>query len=216
MSAGGHRPELAGLWIADQPVRWEALGFAAVDSAIDLGGVRVSLGAEGSGITAWTLRGIDPGTTTVDGLLTTIVDSPVEPRSPEHPNGAIAIDHVVVVTPDFQRTADAVGRLGMPLRRVREVPGDGERPAFRQGFRRLGPAIFELVEVKTGLEGPARFWGLVVVVSDVEVLKGRLGGRLGTIRQAVQPGRRIATLRDAAGVTPKLAFMDPEVGRADV
>jgi hypothetical protein len=45
------------------------------------------------------------------------------------------------------------------------------------------------------------------VVSDLDGLASRLGDRLGSVHDAVQPGRRIATLREAAGVSPPLAFM---------
>jgi hypothetical protein len=126
----------------------------------------------------------------------------------EHPNGAIAIDHVVVTTADFDRTAAALEAAGMPLSRV-----DERRDERRIGFRRLGAAIVELVETKEGPDGPARFWGLVVVVDDLNALADRLGEQLGSIREAVQPGRRIATLRESAGLGEAVAFMSAESGR---
>ena len=95
----------------------------------------------------------------------------------------------------------------MPLRRIRETSG-----GVRQGFRRLGPAILELVEARDPDDGPARFWGLVVIVSDLEVLADRLGDRLGSVTDAVQPGRRIATLKASAGLGEAVAFMTPEPG----
>ena len=49
-----------------------------------------------------------------------------------------------------------------------------------------------------------------MVVADLEALHSRLDPRLHEIRPAVQEGRRIATLDDSAGLTPRLAFMDPE------
>jgi hypothetical protein len=56
------RPELAALEIADPPERWEALGFSvSADREIELGGVRLRLGADGEGIVSWTLRGIATG-----------------------------------------------------------------------------------------------------------------------------------------------------------
>jgi hypothetical protein len=146
----------------------------------------------------------------VDGLPN--VDPIAPGASAIHPNGAIGIDHVVVVTPDFDRTAAALEEAEMPLRRVREVPGVGERRPFRQGFRRLGPTILELVEAAGAQPGPARFWGLVVVVADLDVLAERLGDHLGRVRDAVQPGRRIATLRESAGLGVAVAFMNAEGG----
>jgi hypothetical protein len=128
----------------------------------------------------------------------------VEPAAADHPNGAVAIDQVVVLTPDFDRTAAALEQAGMPLRRV------GDAGSFRQGFRRLGPAILELVEAVDQPPGPARFWGLVVIVADLEALRGRLHPHLGPVRPAVQPARHIATLAASAGLSAAVAFMDPE------
>lgn len=191
-------PELVALQVGDPPERWEALGFAVVDGVCDVGGVRLNLGGTGRGITSWHVDGLDRE---IAGL--TSFASPAASES-THPNGAIGIDHVVVVTRNFDHTAQALGHAGMELRRIRDAGG------FRQGFRRIGPAILELVEAPGAPVGPPRFWGLVVVVADLDALANRLGDRLGNIHEAVQSGRRIATLRPAAGLSTKVAFMDPE------
>jgi hypothetical protein len=106
----------------------------------------------------------------------------------------------VVVTPAFERTAEALARAGMPLKRIAEMRGT------RMGFRRIGPAILELVEAPDAER--VGFWGLVIAVRDLDALAGRLGERLGSVRPAVQPGRRIATVRPSAGIGTNLAFMD--------
>ncbi|MGZ4184324.1 MAG: glyoxalase [Solirubrobacteraceae bacterium] len=206
MTQASTRPELVALEIADPPERWEALGFSvSPDQVIELGGVQLRLGADGEGIVAWTLRGIDE-TGSIDGLPTRVIDQSVGRGNgvrgveASHPNGAVAVDHVVILTPDFDGTADAVAAAGMPLRRL------AERNGARQGFRRLGPAIMEIVQAA---DGPTRFWGLVVIVSDLDALAERLGDLLREIRPAVQPGRRIAPLRSEAGLGPAVAFMDP-------
>ena len=48
-----------------------------------------------------------------------------------------------------------------------------------------------------------------MVVSDLDALAERLGDDLGTPRDAVQSGRRIATLRESAGLGVPVAFMTP-------
>lgn len=204
MSTGLRRPELVALRVADPPERWEALGFTVVDGEISLRGVRVELGVPGGGIVAWRLRGLD-AVEEIDGLSTETAAEEPERVLIDHPNGAIGIDHVVVLTPRFARTAAALGDVGLELRRTR-VTSEG----FRQGFRRLGPAILELVERPEERDGPARFWGLVVNVADLDGLAVRLGKHLGPVRPAVQPGRRIATLRDSAGLGEAVAFMSVE------
>lgn len=194
------RPELTALHLGDPAERWEALGFEPRDSSIRLGGVALELGAERVGITAWRLRGVE-APAEIDGLATELASAGGTHAAAEHANGAVGIDHVVVTTPDFDRTAAALTQAGMPLRRIRDAGG------FRQGFRRLGPAILELVEARDAPPGPARFWGLVVIVSDLDALGRRLGDRLGPIKSAVQPGRQIATLRRSAGLGEAVAFM---------
>jgi hypothetical protein len=204
VSGAPRRPELAGLRLADPPGLWTKLGFEVSDGTVQLGGVTIELGLPGHGIVAWRLRGVQV-TDSLDGLSTEVVRETDGPAGSAHPNGAVAIDHVVVLTPRFARTAAALADAGLDLRRIRQAPG-----GIRQGFRRLGPAILELVEAREEADGPARFWGLVVNVSDLDALGERLGEKLGEIKSAVQPGRRIATLRGSAGLGQAVAFMSLE------
>ncbi len=197
------RAELAALQIADPPEAWSALGFTvSPDGVLVLGGVELWLDAAGRGITGWTLRRLSLHHD-IDGLSTGVTTEP-RPPEPPHSNGAMGLDHVVVTTPDFDRTATALDDAGIPLRRVRDAGG------FRQGFRRLGPAILEVVEAPKMPASPARFWGLVVIVADLVGIRARLAPHVGEIRDAVQPGRQIATLSEGAGLSPRIAFMDPE------
>jgi hypothetical protein len=200
------RPQLTELHIADPAERWEGLGFAVDDGRTDLGGVGLTLNAPGHGITGWSIENIPP-TDSLDGLPTTTASHPSTLKAVSHANGATGLDHVVITTPDFDRTAAALDEVNLTLRRIRDAAG------FRQGFRRLGPAILELVENKSAPpEDPARFWGLVIIVADLDGLAARLGEQLSAPKPAVQPGRRIATLRRAAGLSPAVAFMTPEPG----
>jgi len=160
------------------------------------------------GLVAWALSGVDDPPATVDGLTTERVD----PRSPAyaaHELGASAVDHVVVTTDDLERTSAAIAAAtGCELRRIREVG------RMRQGFHRIGRGglIVELVERPDVPAGPATFWGLVLIVDDLDAACDRIGSdRVGTPKGAVQPGRRIATVRDSVGLGLPLALMTPDV-----
>ncbi len=201
-------PALTQLVVADDPATWERLGFAvAPDGICRIGAVAVRLAGSGAGrgILSWSLDGGAPAA--VDGLAAAADEPP--PGDPvAHPNGARRLDHVVVTTPDVARTFAALERAGLELRRVREA-GSAERP-LRQGFYRMGEALLEVVgPPEAAGDDLAAFWGLVVVVDDLDALAARLGPHLGRPRAAVQAGRRIATLGESAGSSVALAFMTP-------
>jgi hypothetical protein len=197
-------PELAELVIADPPQRWRELGFEVDGKGhLDIGGVRVRLVGEGAGITAWSLMRVN-AMGSIDGLPSPVPRVLYPPPFRTHPNGATGIDHVVVLSSSLDRTAAAFARAGVELKRIQE----SERG--RMGFRRLGPAVLEVVQRDDLETDEAMFWGLAVVVISIDDIAERLGDRLGPISQATQQGRRIATLRAEAGITVPLAFMSPE------
>jgi hypothetical protein len=198
--------ELTTLDVADDPATWERLGFAVgPDGACRVGAVTVRLlgAGAGHGIVGWRLDGADAA---IDGLPVAGAPTAAADAPADHPNGARKVDHVVVTTPDLDRTFAALAAAGLELRRVREAGAPDRR--LRQGFYRVGEALLEVVG-PSGRDGPAAFWGLVVVVDDLDALAARLRHDLGTIRDAVQPGRRIATVRGSAGSSVALAFMSP-------
>ena len=206
MSASGDGPVLRALRLADDPATWQRLGFAVgADGVCALGGVELELvgTGQGRGLVGWRIEGVDPSAQ-LDGLPPAGGVDVTVPGDVPHPNGAVAVDHVVAATPDVDRTLGALGAAGLEPRRVRDA-GDA-----RQAFYVLRTALLELAgPASPSGNGPARLWGLVVVVDDLDALAERLGGKLGTIRDAVQPGRRIATLRQTAGVSTALAFLTP-------
>jgi hypothetical protein len=58
---------------------------------------------------------------------------------------------------------------------------------------------------------PAQFFGIACTVSDLDACASLLGDALGDIKDAVQPGRRIATLHGRAiGLNVPIAFMSAE------
>ena len=164
--------------------------------------MRLELGAAGErGIVGLGLRGVEPRE--VDGLAFQAAGEAAPPA--EHPAGVVAVDHVVVSTPDLERTFAALEGAGFELRRVREAG-----PTARQGFYVLGDAVLEVVGPREPEgDGPAVFWGLVLVAGDLDRTAAELGSLLGTPRDAVQPGRRIATVRREAGLGTAVALMTP-------
>jgi hypothetical protein len=203
-------PVIRGLALADPPEAWADLGFTVEDGRVRIGEVSLVLGAPGTGIAGWALDGSveEP----IDGLAgSPDAPSPGDPDAPPraaHPNGALVLDHVVVTTPDLERTLAALARAGFGLRRTRDSELGG-RP-LRQAFYRAGEPVLEVVgPPEPAGDGPASFWGLTITVADLDALASRLGERLAPVHDAVQPGRRIASLRGGAGIGTRLAFMSP-------
>jgi hypothetical protein len=220
------------LVLADEPERWAGLGFAVEHDAVQLGAVRLRLAGEGAGrgIVGWSLRGI--ASTELDGLPTTRADgagpdgaagqgtgavAEAEGAAAEHPNGIVAIDHIVAMTPALDRSVQALRDAGLDLRRIREEPTPAGAP--RQAFFRLGAEILEVVQEPEhvaaargpdGAERPVRLWGLAFVAPDLDRTVAALGEHAGEARDAVQPGRRIATVRRSAGLAVPVALMSPK------
>ncbi len=199
------------LTVADPPASWRQCGFAVESDVCVVGEVRIRFAPEeGKGLAGWSLRGGEA--TELDGLATTVSDRPSPGEAPEHPNGIIAIDHVVAISSDLDRTAAALSDAGLDLRRVREEPTPAGAP--RQAFFRLGATILEVVQEppeateRAGGDRPAFFWGLALITPDLERTVAYLGAdRVSEIRPAVQPGRQIATLRRGAGLAVPIALM---------
>jgi hypothetical protein len=236
-------PVIEELVLADQPERWSALGFTVRDGAVQLGTVRVRLAgrAAGRGILGWSLRGI--ASTELDGLPTTrsqpapaapesppesrtkrLAQSPPEsppgtsPGAPVHENGVSGIDHIVAMTPALDRTVTALQAAGLDLRRIREQPTPAGAP--RQAFFRLGSEILEVVQEPEsvvvehgGADRPARLWGLALIAPDLDRTVEQMAPHASDARPAVQPGRRIATVRRSAGLAVPVALMSPAGGR---
>jgi hypothetical protein len=198
--------DITSLRIADPPDLWNELGFITSAGVCWISGIGHELGAPGRGIVAWTLHGAD---SLVELPRADSVTEWVKQPTPDHPNGVIAVDHIVVATPDLDRTSQAFDSAGIHLRRTRDT-GTTERPA-RQAFFRVGETIVEVVGPATAPQpGEASFYGLAFTVADLDQTAAFFGVRLRPSREAVQSGRRIAVLDREAGSTVPLAFMSPK------
>jgi hypothetical protein len=214
-------PVLIGLDVAGDADAWRNAGFAVdADGVCRLGQVRMQTGVGVQGISGWTLG-----------------DAPTV-EAAEHPNGAYVLDHLVVFTDDPDRTTQAYADLGLEVRRVREIGNGRTQTFFRAGeviIELVGPvdqraderadeqaarrsrgshvmrADERAARRSRGSHVDERFFGLSPAVNDLEACAELLGERLGPIKDATQPGRRIATLRHGAcGLTIPIAFMSAE------
>ncbi|MGN6815729.1 MAG: VOC family protein [Solirubrobacterales bacterium] len=200
------------LTVADVPQTWRDCGFHVERDECVVGDVRIRFAPEEGrgGLTGWSLREID--SLDLDGLPTSRSDRP-PPEAADHPNGVAALDHVVAISSDLDRTTATLTAAGLDLRHVREEPTPAGAP--RQAFFRLGATILEVVQEppeateRAGGDRPAFFWGLAFIAADLEATVAFLGDRAGEARPAVQPGRRIATLRRSAGLSLPVALMTP-------
>jgi hypothetical protein len=187
--------------VADPPSAWRAAGFTVEGDVCRIGHVRVRLVGRdpGTGVVGWSLRGIpEEGLVAgaLDGLPTTVSTAPAaEPA--EHPLGVTGLDHVVLASPDLARTVATLEAVGLAVRRVRDTTLAGA--PLRQIFFRLGDVVLELIgspEATGG--GPATVWGLTHTVADIDAAAALLGEHTGRVKDAVQPGRRITTVRHRA------------------
>ena len=206
------RPTLHELFIADDADAWKAIGFDTRSEAAQVGTTTLRFLSDPSakGIVAWSFVGVEADD--LDGVEHRSTDGPTPDdiaAGSDHPNGSALVDHVVVATPDMGRTEEEFGRVGLDLRRVREVPGTA--PQRLQAFYRTGEVVLEVVGTAepTG-DGPSSLWGIVTVVRDIDAVADQLGDLLSTPKDAVQPGRRIATVRKEAGLSVPLAFITPD------
>ena len=216
--------------VADDGAAWRSAGFTVDDTNhAHIGAVRFHfVGREAQpkgGIVAWSVAGISSAHD-LDGLATTVVNDasravPSDERDadvarveglPTHRNSVTIVDHVVVATPDINRTIGQFVSVGMEPRRERL--GGSEAHPMRQVFLRAGEVIIEVVGPPVApndariRERRASFYGLAFSCADLDACAALLGDGVGTIRDATQPGRRIATLRhDQFGISVPTVLM---------
>jgi len=202
----GH--QLSEIRVGDDPASWEAAGFDVRDGEIVIGSTAIVLGgADGErGITAVSIQGVPAES--LDGLEVVERSAPV-PAAPDHANGVTSWDHLVVMTPDADRTTGCFEAAGLEARRIRTFDvGDVTQ---RQTFFWLGAVILELVGGHhTHGDGAASPWGIALTCPDLDSSVAWLGERCGAAKDAVQSGRRIATVRTRdLDISVPIALMSP-------
>ncbi|MBU3674759.1 MAG: VOC family protein [Solirubrobacteraceae bacterium] len=198
-------PVVTGLRLGGGPDAWARAGFSCGAGGFRAGDVPVLVEpAREPSILLST-----PGTS-LDGAGSATPGAAVKDLPDSHSNGCCAVDHVVVLTPDFGRSKEAFACDGLQLRRERE--GNGPQGPVLQAFYVAGPCVIELVSPTSGGSdpgGPARVWGVTFVTQDLGCLPALDPPVVATIGEAVQPGRRIAVARAELGLPLPVAFMDP-------
>ncbi len=211
------------LEIADDADAWAAAGFAVAEDRMVLDGVVFRFVGSGSadeapesdrrGIRRWHLTDIAVDGSDLDGLAGVAAPRVSGPAESEHPNGIDRIDHLVIATPNIERTIEAFERSGLAARRTRTFNlGSSER---QQTFFWAGSTILEMIGVVGDQgEGPATFWGLALVSPDLDATAAFLGDRCTPPKDAVQRGRRIATVEtELFDISVPLAVMTPHARR---
>ena len=159
------------------------------------------------GMHSWALSNIDSTVVSIDGISTTgnVANDRIEHNDAQgFVLTPLGVDHVVVNTPDLERTSLALHEAtGAELKRIRDA-GNG----VRQGFHRLGDVIIEIVSAPSMPPGNASLWGFVLNVADVHEVAAYLGPDvLSPPKPAVQKNRLIATFRGAVGLGVPVALM---------
>ena len=235
---------LVSVRVADSASTWERLGFVVdADGAVVISGVQFRFEAEhgergpgtrakgltgkgAKGLTGWTLHdraGVLPEN--IDGISTTTVAThdPVAAHrtNGSHPNGVTGIDHLVLRTPNLERTIATFERLGFACRRRRDAHTQGST-ITQQAFFWLGSpddpndrVVLEVVGSSVvdpdKTDAPSSFFGIALVCNDLDVTAAFFGDLVKPPIDAVQPGRRITAISARGGSTVPIALMTPHV-----
>lgn len=213
---------IAWLEISDPPDLWRDLGYSVDDTGVCLiGGIEHRLtGAspDQAGLVGWGLAGLDSEAQSIDGIPTVAFAGagggtdtrPSRNGGPSpHANLVTSIDHLVIRTSSTPRTSAALEAIGLERRGQSDSASSGEQVDMT--FFWIGGTLLEIVGPPTPEPEakPARFMGVAYVSADLDRTAIYLGDLCSAPKDAVQPGRRIAALRSAAGSTMPMAFMTP-------
>jgi hypothetical protein len=112
---------------------------------------------------------------------------------------------------DLRRTVESLTTVGVEPRRERDGQLGGR--SMRQVFFRAGEVIIEVVgSPDTASDGPSTLWGITYVVADIDATAAYFGDRTAPVKDAVQPGRRITTLRHhELGISVRSAMISAHI-----
>ena len=214
--------QLTSVTLGDPPQAWTDAGFhVGHGDLVTLGSTVVQLTGSGAGFEGWSLDGVEGPLDGLPHLPYARNDADAHGNGDAgggahrtaNPNGISRIDHVVVRTGDCERTIAAFSDAGFEVRGGRSTTSYGA--PMRQTFFWAGDVILELVGPDEGeptTDEPTSIFGLALVAEDLDATAASLGELLGSPKEAVQPGRRIAGLRHRQlGMSLPIAVMSPHV-----
>ncbi len=191
---------------------WQRCGFELERQGFVAGAIAIRVGEREEGEAAWGFSTHSSGTDELCGIA--FVDQAVRRATSDHahPNGVVAVDHVVVASDRPAATRADFDAAGFePRRPATRGSSENERSEV---FFWSGPTLIELVgpvcEAGDGLPR-ATIWGVTFVVNDIAVLSKLEGSPVGEPRAAVQPGRQIAIARAELRLGLGVAFISPHV-----
>jgi len=204
------RAQLHELHVGGTAEAWQSIGFAVDDSIR----IRSTLLCP-TGTQTPIVGAVVDGVTELDGLAVACEPFGGSASATPHANGVIAIDHVVVLTPDAARTQRAFESAGIDTRRVRRF--ETSKGPRRQAFHWFGDVLCEVAgpEEPTGTE-VATFWGLALTVRDIDETADYLGDRVSTVKDGVQRGRRVTTLQSSPDIPVPILFISEHVAPKNV
>lgn len=189
-------PSVTGLRVPGGSDPWSAAGFSITHGSTDNG--TIDLG----NLTIVPTSGLE------EAELLTNGDAPSTMRSTSHPNGIDNVDHLVIMARELDALRAEINESGWTVRR--------ERPTAMAGidivqlFVIAGDVLLEMIAPASGTGTVEGVWGLAVTAHDIDSTAAWFGEQCGPVTDAVQSGRRIATLRHEALALPlPIAVMSP-------
>ena len=207
--------QLMEIKLSEDALPWERIGFDILrensTQSILIGKTKLCFEKTDAveGIASVHVEGIKKNVDSLKFNPTNLTTSKIEASF--HPNRIERIDHLVVTTPDSDKTTKALVEAGITLSGIRTF---GNYPnQTRQSFFWLGDVILELVGPhQVAKAGNPLFWGLALVSSDIKETVNYLGDLCTPLKDAIQPGRQITTVKTSdLAIGVPIAIMSPHV-----
>ena len=162
-----------------------------------------------AGLISWGWSELPEGVTEVAGIPAFVWEKrKVDDESSHHKNTVVSVDHIVLHTNNKDKIKAKLRALGMEPRRERS----DIYPDMTQIFYRPGNGPILEVVANDHFSDVNYLWGATLVVEDMKCAKKELGNYATEPKSALQPGRKIMTLRhDSLHFRTNMAFMTPHV-----